>query len=186
MSTRQLYLIALIFIGIAGLFYALNREKTKQSVVTHSDIDFSATTIVATQTDDLGFVQNTLNADTLRHYTQDDRMELDRITSFLYKQGVPQTSLVADHAVSLKNNDKVILTGNVHMQQLASSKNAATNLYTTILNGYPKTKKIDTDQLVTIKSAQSNIVSQGVRADLKTGQYEFSKPKGIYVAPHRP
>jgi lipopolysaccharide export system protein LptC len=180
MSTRRLYLIALFFIGIAVFFYMLNREKTKQTVATHSDIDFSATTIIATQTDDLGFVQNTLNADSLRHYPQDSRMELDHITSFLYKQGVPQTSLVADHAVSIENNNKV------HMQQLASYQHVATDLYTTILNGYPKTKKIDTDQLVTIKSAQSNLISQGVRADLNTGQYEFTKPKGLYVAPPRP
>ncbi len=186
MSTSRLYLIALIFIGVAVLFYTLNREKVKPAVATHSDIDFSATTIVATQTDDQGFVQRTLNADTLRHYPQDNRMELDRITSFLYKQGVPQTTIVADHAISLQNNDKVILTGNVHVQQLASYQHAATDLYTTILNGYPKTKKIDTDQVVTIKSAQSNIVSQGVRADLNTGQYEFFKPNGIYVAPPRP
>jgi LPS export ABC transporter protein LptC len=186
MSTRKLYLIALFFIGIAVLFFALNREKVKKVVATHSDIDFSATTIVATQTDELGFIQNTMNAETLRHYPLDDRMELDKITSFLYKKGVPQTSLVAEHAVSLKNNNKVILTGNVHMQQLASYQHAATDLYTTILNGYPKTKKIDTDQVVTIKNAQSNIVSQGVRADLNSGQYEFFKPKSIYVAPPRP
>lgn len=186
MSTSRLYLIALVFIGIAILFYTLNREKVKQVVATHSDIDFSATSIVAIQTDDQGFVQHTLNADTLRHYPQDDRMELDRISSFLYKQGVPQTTLVADHAVSLQNNNKVILTGHVHVQQLASYQHAATDLYTTILNGYPKTKKIDTDQVVTIKSAQSNIVSQGVRADLNTGQYELIKPKGVYIAPQRP
>jgi lipopolysaccharide export system protein LptC len=185
MSTRRLYLLAFIFIGIAVLFYVFNREKTKQAVATHSDIDFSATTIVATQTDDQGLIQHTLNADSLRHYPEDDRMELDRVTSFLYKQGVPQSTIVADHAVSLKNNIKVILTGNVHVQQLASYQHAATDLYTTILYGYPKTKKIDTDQVVTIKSAQSNLVSQGVRADLNTGQYEFSKPRGIYLAaPH--
>ncbi len=186
MSTRRLYLLALIFISIAALFYTLNREKVKQAIATHSDIDFSATTIVGTQTDEQGFVQNKMNADTLRHYPQGDRLELDKITSFWYKQGQPQTSLVADNGVSLQNNDKVILTGHVHVQQLASYQHAATDLYTTVLNGYPKTKKVDTDQVVTIKSAQSNLVSQGVRADLNSGQYEFFKPRGIYVSPPRP
>lgn len=186
MSTRLLYLLAFMLTSISILFYTLNREDVKPVVATHSDIDSSATLIVGTQTDDQGFVQHTFNADALRHYSQDDRMELDRVSSVLYKQGVPQSKLSADRAVSLKNNDKVTLSGHVHVQQLASNPNAPTNLYTTALYGYLKNKIIETDQVVTIKSAQSNLVSQGVRADLNTGQYEFFKPRGIYVAASHP
>ncbi|AXI02673.1 LPS export ABC transporter periplasmic protein LptC [Aquirhabdus parva] len=183
MSTRILYLIALIFMAASVLFYSLNREKVQKQVATHSDIDFSASTINARQTDEQGQIQNQLQADALRHYPDGDRMELDQITSTWYKGGLPQTTLNADKGVSFQNNDKVVLTGNVHVQQLAKDGKAPTDLYTTVMNGYPKTKQVDTDQVVTIKSAQSNLVSQGVRADLNIGQYEFFKLRGIYATP---
>lgn len=186
MSTRLLYLLALGFISVAAVFYMFNREKTQQAIASHSEVDYSANTIVGLQTDDQGFIQNQLHADTLRHYPQGDRMELDRIASVWYKHGQPQTKLSADQGVSLQNNDKVILTGHVHVQQLATPTHAETNLYTTELNGYPKTKKVDTDMQVTVQSSQSKLVSQGVRADLNNGQYEFFKPRGIYVAAPRP
>ncbi len=182
MSTRQMYLLAFIFMGVATMFYFLNKPKTQQLVATQSDVDFSASQISALQTDDLGLIQNALTASALRHYPLGDRMELDQIFSTWYKNGQPQTTLNAARGISLQNNDKVMLTGNVHVQQLATANRAPTNLYTTVLNGYPKTKKVDTDQIVTIKSAQSNLVSQGIRADLNTGEYEFFKPRGIYVA----
>jgi lipopolysaccharide export system protein LptC len=182
MSTRLLYLLAILLTSISVLFYVFNREEVKQSVATHPDIDSSATLIAGIQTNDQGLVQNTFNADALRHYWQDGRMELDRVSSLLYKQGVPQSKLSADRVVSLKNNGKVTLSGHVHVQQLESDPNHSSHLYTTILYGYPKDKRIETDQPVTIKSAQSRLVSQGVRADLMTGQYEFFKPRGVYAA----
>jgi lipopolysaccharide export system protein LptC len=182
MSTRQMYLLAFIFMGVAALFYYLNQPKSQPQVATHSDVDYSASQISAMQTDDFGLIQNALTATALRHYPVGDRMELDQIFSTWYKNGLPQTTLNADKGTSLQNNDKVTLTGNVHVQQLATADRAPTNLYTTEMNGYPKTKKVDTDQVVTIKSAQSNLVSQGIRADLNSGQYEFFKPRGIYVA----
>jgi lipopolysaccharide export system protein LptC len=186
MSTRLLYLLALGFIGLASIFYMFNREKTVQPTASHSEVDYTASTIVGLQTDDQGLIQNQLHADTLRHYPQGDRMELDRIASVWYKHGEPQTKLSADKGVSLESNDKVILTGHVHVQQLATPTRAETNLYTTELNGFPKTKKIETDQVVTVNSSQSKLISQGVRADLNNGQYEFFKPRGIYVSAHRP
>lgn len=186
MSTRLLYLLALGFISIAAVFYMFNREQTQQAIASHSEVDYSASTIVGLQTDDQGLIQNKLQANTLRHYPQGDRIELDQLTSVWYKLGQPQTQLNADKGVSLKNNDKVILTGHVHVQQLATSSHAETNLYTTELNGYPKTKKVDTDMQVTVESSQSKLVSQGVRADLNNGQYEFFKPRGIYVSAPRP
>lgn len=182
MSTRLLYLIAFSFISVATIFYMFNREKTEQAIAAHSDVDYSASKIVGLQTDDQGFIQNQLHADTLRHYPQDDRMELDRIASTWYKQGKPQTKLTADQGISLQSNEKVILKGSVHVQQLATATRTETNLYTTELNGYPKTKKIETDQTVTVQSAKSKLVSQGVRADLNSGEYELFKPRGIYVA----
>ncbi|MBC7751745.1 MAG: LPS export ABC transporter periplasmic protein LptC [Candidatus Saccharibacteria bacterium] len=186
MSTRLLYLLAFGFISLAAIFYMFNREKTQPPIASHSEVDYSATNIVGLQTDDDGLIQNQIQADTLRHYPQGDRMELDRIASVWYKVGKPQTKLNADKGVSLQNNDKVILTGKVHVQQLATPSHAETNLYTTELNGYPKTKKVDTDMQVTVQSAKSKLVSQGVRADLNNGQYEFFKPRGIYVTAPRP
>ncbi len=182
MSTRMLYLMAFIFMSVAALFYMFNRPKTQQLVASHSEVDFSASTITALQTDDQGQIQNALTAASLRHYPTGDRMEIDQIYSTWYKNGLPQTTLNADKGTSLQNNDKVILTGNVHVQQLATADRASTDLYTTEMNGYPKTKKVDTDQVVTIKSAQSSLVSQGIRADLNVGQYDFIKPRGIYLA----
>lgn len=182
MSTRLLYLLALGFISVATIFYLFNREQTQQAIASHSEVDYSASKVVGLQTDDQGLIQNQLHADTLRHYPQGDRMELDRIASVWYKQGKPQTELTADQGISLQNNEKVILKGNVHVQQLATATRVETNLYTAELNGYPRTKKIDTDHDVTVQSAKSKLVSQGVRADLNSGEYELFKPRGIYVA----
>lgn len=182
MSTRLLYLLALIFFSAAATFYMFNREKTQQAIAAHSEVDYSASKIVGLQTNEQGLIQNQLHADTLRHYPQDNRMELDRISSLWYKNGQPQTNLTADQGVSLQNNDKVTLIGHVHVQQLATPEHAETNLYTAELNGYPKIKKVETDHTVTVQSAHSKLVSQGVRADLNNGQYEFFKLRGIYVA----
>ena len=155
MSTRLLYLLALSFISVAAVFYMFNREKTQQAFAAHSDVDYTASTIVGLQTDDQGFIQNQLYADALRHYPEGDRMELDRISSVWFKHGHPQAKLTADQGISLENNDKVILTGNVHVQQLPTPSHAETNLYTDELNGYPKTKKVDTDKQVTIQDRKS-------------------------------
>lgn len=185
MSTRLLYLMAFIFVSVAALSYMFNRQKAEQQVASSLDVDYFASTISALQTDDQGQIQNALTSTALRHYPVGERIELDQIYSTWYKNGLPQTTLNADKGTSLQNNDKVILTGNVHVQQLPTADRAPTDLYTTVLNGYPKTKKIDTDEVVTIKSAQSNLVSQGIRADLNAGQYDFIKPRGIYVATAR-
>jgi len=186
MSTRLLYLFALIFMGIAVLFYSMNRDKTVKPVAVHSDIDYIATNISARQTDDQGLIESEAQAQTLRHYPKNDQLILDHITSTWFKQGQPNALLNADQGTGFDNNQKVILSGNVHVQELAMTKHAPVDLYTTSITGYPPTKKLETDQLVTIKSGSSSLVSQGANADLNSGQYEFFKPRGIYVASPRP
>ena len=51
---------------------------------------------------------------------------------------------------------------------------------TTALTGYPKTNEIETDKQVIVQSPQAEFVSQGLKANLNDGQYEFFNIRGKY------
>ena len=49
------------------------------------------------------------------------------------------------------------------------------------LTGYPKLKQLETDHQVIVQSPQAEFVSQGLKANLNKGQYEFFNIRGKYV-----
>ena len=52
---------------------------------------------------------------------------------------------------------------------------------TTQLTGYPRQKRIETDQPVLIQSDQGQFKSQSLKADLNEGQYNFYRIRGQYA-----
>ena len=49
------------------------------------------------------------------------------------------------------------------------------------LTSYPKTKQLETQRPVTVQSPSGQFVSQGLKANLNNGQYEFFKIRGKYA-----
>ena len=88
MSTRVLIILSLLFIVVAGYFYASNDAELTTPNLMPSDIDYQASRIKALQTNDQGTVSYQLTADISsgRRVCKSNRIErcrlIDRLKTF--------------------------------------------------------------------------------------------------------
>ena len=181
MDTRLLYLIALSIAVISGLFYFYSGKSERLSAQQNQDVSYSATKIYLIKTDETGQLSGTTNADRLQHWEQGGRSQLDKLQTTWYQQGKAFATFSADQALGYNDNEKIILTGNVVAQQLANERSSGMTFTTTQLTGYPRQKRIETDQPVLIQSDQGQFKSQSLKADLNEGQYNFYRIRGQYA-----
>ena len=78
-----------------------------------------------------------------------------------------------------KDNEKVILKGQVQATQFGEQGNLIFN--TDELTGYPKTRLLETSHQVLVNAPNGQFTSQGLKANLNEGQYEFFNIRGKYA-----
>lgn len=97
----------------------------------------------------------------------------------MYKDGKVDATFFAKQANGYDDNRKVILSGDVVATKLAPQ--GKIEFQTDELTGYPKTREIETNHQVNVQSPQAEFVSQGLKANLNNGQYEFFNVRGKYA-----
>ena len=99
-------------------------------------------------------------------------------TRYSYQNGALDGTFYAKVAHSYDDNQRVVLSNEVVATRILP--NGKMTMTTTELTGYPETKEIETDKQVVIDSPQSKMISQGLKANLNSGQYEFFSVRGTY------
>jgi lipopolysaccharide export system protein LptC len=185
MDTRLLYGIATLVAGLSGWFYYQSGDQAKVTVAATGGMDYSARQIRLLQTDPDGLLLARTTADQLQHYTQDDHSRLLKVRSIWYQAGKPHATLAADRADSHNRYATITLQGHVQVQQMATGSHQAVRLDTEALTAYPQQRRVETGQPVRVQTQQGWLHSQGLTADLGTGQYQFNRIRIQYAPASR-
>lgn len=148
---------------------------------TNGSSEFYLINVHSRQYDELGTLDTTINSTHIKHRPSDNSIQVDEPLINLYDQGLAQWKISAQRGVIYDEGDKIDLTQRV----VIISNDQITSLKTPQLFIYPNKKLVNTEQAVTLHSANGFTRAVGMRANLaeKTivlldkvrGQYE---PKG--------
>ena len=179
MDIKNLYVIAIVVASVSGGYYYFGGKGKKLEVDSAKSMIYSAEDIHLTQTDGQGLVSVKAEADRLEQDTQKNISRLNNLHAYTFKLGQPDANFYAKRVNSYDDNSKVVLLDQVIATRLLDNGEKMT-FTTTELTGYPKTKDLVTDKMVTIESSQANLVSKGMKANFNDGQYEFFNIRGTY------
>lgn len=180
MDTRTVYSIAVIFALIVGGYYYLSGKSQKLDVSKNQNLNSSATGILVVQTRENGQLYARATADHLIQNKNADQAEVSHLSGKLFENGKDSIDFTAQKGFVHNNYKDYELSGGVVLTKIADEKTPSLTLKTEQLQGNSDTNQIQTDKLVTMSSPQGQFVSQGLKADLDSGQYEFFKIRGIY------
>lgn len=180
MDTRLLYSIALVIVTVVAGFYYFSGKSKRLETNNQSNLNSNAKNIQVTQTDEQGqlYAKSTIQGMTLNMQTGD--AVLEQLKGVQYANGKLNASFHADQGFASNDYENVNLVGNVRVSKLSDQQTPSITFDTDQLNGNTKTNQIFTDHSVTITSPQAKFQSQGLKANLNTGEYEFFAIRGLY------
>ena len=144
--------------------------KQKLDVDSARNMTYSAEGVYLTQTDDQGHLYIRAKVDRLEQNMQNQTSKLENLNASTYKT-VASTPPFSKYAHGYNDNAKVVLSDQVVATKL--SDQGKIEFKTDELTTYPDTKLIETSHQVNVDSPQSSFISNGLKANLNTGQYEF-------------
>ncbi|ALH96327.1 LPS export ABC transporter periplasmic protein LptC [Acinetobacter equi] len=178
METKSLYITALIIGSLSAGYYYYSGKSKKLEVDATRSMTYAAENINLTQTNENGQVVIKAQADRLVQDESNKTSKLDNLHAQTYQNGALDGTFYAKVAHSYDDNQRVVLSNEVVATRILP--NGKMTMTTTELTGYPETKEIETDKQVVIDSPQSKMISQGLKANLNSGQYEFFSVRGTY------
>lgn len=180
MDTKFLYTIALSIATIVGGFYYYSGKSEKLEIRANQDLSSNADNIQVIQTNDDGQLYAKAN---IRHMTQwmnNGRAELEQVQGIMYQAGLPNSTFNADKAIATEDYRNIELNGNITLSKLNETQQPIINFKTDQLLGDTQTNQIQTKNLVFVTNPQAQFTSQGLKANLTTGDYEFFNIRGKY------
>lgn len=179
MDTKALYVTAVLIAAISGGYYYYSGKGKKLDADSAQSMTYSAEGIHVVQTDEKG---NLYLRATVDHLEQDLRKQTSKVTNLnasMYENNQVNSTFYAKQANGYEDNQKVILTGQVKATKMGEQGEMV--FLTDELTGYPKRRVLETTHEVTVTAPNASFISQGLNADLNTGEYEFSHIRGKYV-----
>lgn len=178
MDNRVLYASAVVIASLSGgyYYYSGSAEKLKSE---SQNMTYSAKDIVLTQSDEQGLLYLKATVAAVQQNTSSKATALESIKAVMYQDGQAQTTFNAAKGEGQNDNSTIVLSGGVVAQK--QSAQGSMQFKTERLIGYPKTNMIMTDAPVTISYPNADFVSQGLKANLNTSQYEFFNIRGKYA-----
>lgn len=180
MDTKFLYIISLVIASCVGGFYYYSGKSQKLEIRADQDLSSDAEKIQITQTDDSGKLYAKTNIQSMTQWMTSGKASLNQIQGILYQNGVENATFHADKAIASDEYRKVELNGNITITKLDEAQKPIITLKTEQLLGDTKTNQIQTDRTVLVTNPQAQFSSQGLNANLTTGEYEFSNIRGKY------
>lgn len=184
MDTRLLYVIALIIATLSGALYYFSGKSAHQKNANQQNLSYTATQVNVIKTNETGQLESKVSADHLQYWIEDKHSELKVLNSLWYKQGQPYATFKADQAQGFNDNEKIVMSGNIVGQKLPDANQPLMTFTTNVLTGYPKLHTVETDQPVVIQSAQGQMTSQGLKANLESGDFNLFRIRGQYKPAH--
>ncbi|QER39140.1 LPS export ABC transporter periplasmic protein LptC [Acinetobacter suaedae] len=179
MDTKVLYVIAIAVASVSGGFYYFSGKAKKLDVDAAKNMTYSAHGVHLTQTDEQGNLYVRAEIKQLQQDMQQKTSQIDQLSAVMYKQGKADATFSARQANGYDDNRKIVLAGDVIVTNLSDQGNM--EFRTDEITGYPKTRELETQHQVIVQSPSSEFVSQGLKANLNDGQYEFFKVRGKYA-----
>jgi len=178
MDTRVLYITAILLAAISGGYYYFSGSGQKLLVDAGSSMRSTAENVNLTQTNEQGQLSVRAQADRLEQDMQQKTSKLENLNASTYKDGEVDATFSAQLANGYEDNSRVVLSQGVVVTRLLSE--GQMQFKTEELTGFPKTREIETDKTVQVTSPQAEFISQGLKANLNDGQYEFFNIRGKY------
>ncbi len=181
MDTRLLYTIALVIVAVVGGFYYYSGKSDKLQATNSNNLNSTAKNIQVVQTNERGELYAKATVANMTQWMQDERAELHNIQGTLYQHNQPNSTFKADRLLARNQYKDVDLQGNIVVAQYSAEQQVALQFKTNSLQGDLTKNKLSTKDTVYITHPQGQFVSQGLDADLNSGQYDFFKIRGMYV-----
>ncbi|NHB58550.1 LPS export ABC transporter periplasmic protein LptC [Acinetobacter shaoyimingii] len=181
MDTKALYVTAVIIAAMSGGYYYYSGKGKKLEVASAQSMINTANGIQVLQTNDQGQLYVTAKVDRLEQDMKLQTSKLDHLDASVYTNNQVTSTFYAKEGFGYNDNEKIVLKGDVKATKFGNLGEMV--LVTEQLTGYPKTMKLETQNVVTVNAPNAQFVSQGLQANLNQGQYEFFNIRGKY-APH--
>ncbi|AXY57119.1 LPS export ABC transporter periplasmic protein LptC [Acinetobacter chinensis] len=178
MDTKIIYVTAIAIAAVSGGYYYYSGKGKKLDVDSARNMTYSAEKINLTQTDENGDLHVRAQVDKLEQDMQQKTSSLKNLNASMYKDGAVDSTFFARTAKGFNDNEKVILSDQVVVVRLMQQ--GKMEFLTDELTVLPKTRELETESQVTVHSPQAEFVSQGLKASLNDGQYEFFNIRGKY------
>ncbi|WP_130802062.1 LPS export ABC transporter periplasmic protein LptC [Acinetobacter ihumii] len=179
MDTRVLYIVAILIAAISGGYYYYSGKAKRLEADGSRNMTYSAQDIHLTQTNDHGHLYIRAQVDRLEQNMQKQTSRLENLHAAMYENGQVNATFFSKVANGYDDNEKVILSGDVVATKLAEQGEIV--FRTDELTTYPSTKMIETSHQVDVQSPQASFISNGLKANLENGQYEFFNIRGKYA-----
>ena len=178
MDTKVLYVTAIAIAAVSGGYYYYSGKGKKLETDASRSMTYTAEQIHLTQTDEQGNLYVRAQIDRLEQDMQQKTSKLENLNASMYKAGEVDATFYSKQAQGFYDNEKVVMSDQVLATKLL--KQGKLTLETAELNVFPKTREINTDKQVVVQSPQADFISQGLKANLNDGQYEFFNIRGKY------
>ena len=179
MDTKALYVTAVAIAAIGGGYYYYSGSGKKLDVDSSQSMKYSAEGIQLVQTDEKGNLHVRAHVDHLEQDLQRKTSQLSNLNASMFQNNQVDSTFFAKEARGFNDNEKVILTGDVKATKIGDGGTMV--FLTDELTGYPKQRLFETNHQVTVNAPDAEFISQGLKADLNQGQYEFAHIRGKYV-----
>ncbi len=179
MDTKVLYVIAVVIATISGGYYYYSGKGKKLDADSTQSMKYSAEGIQLVQADEKGDLYVRAQIDHLEQDLQRKTSQLTNLNASMFHQNQVDSTFSAKEAKGYNDNEKVVLTGDVKATKLGDR--GAMVFLTDELTGYPKQRLFETTHQVTVNAPDAEFISQGLKADLNQGQYEFAHIRGKYA-----
>ncbi len=178
MDTQKLYAIAIIVAAISAGYYYFGGKSNKLEVDSSRNMTYAAEQINLTQTDEAGQLEIKAKADRLEQDLQKKTAHLDHLIAQKYQNGRVDSKFYAAVANSFDDNQRVVLSDQVVVKRLLPQGEMTLNTHE--LTIFPKQREMETQKPVQVDYPQAQFTSQGLKANLNNGQYEFFNIRGRY------
>lgn len=179
MDTKALYVTAVVIAAISGGYYYYSGKGKKLDADSARNMTYSAEGIHLLQTNEHGHLYVRAQVDHLEQDLQQKSSKLVNFHASMYSNDQVSSTFFAKEAHGFNDNEKVILKGQVQATQFGEQGNLIFN--TDELTGYPKTRLLETSHQVLVNAPNGQFTSQGLKAYLNEGQYEFFNIRGKYA-----
>lgn len=179
MDTKVLYVTAVAIAAMSCGYYYYSGKGKKLDADSAQNMTYSAKGIQLVQTDDKGDLFVRAQVDHMEQDLKRKTSTLQNLNASMFKQNIVDSTFAAKVAHGYDDNAKVILSEQVKATKIG---NQGEMVFTTDeLTGYPQLRKFETTHQVNVNAPSAEFVSQGLKADLNEGQYEFAHIRGKYV-----
>lgn len=167
-KSYNITLLCLCILALAGLWG--NKHYFKKKPTSSNAPEIIATKIKQFHVDAANNTSIVLQADSMQQFTDTGKTIYKNIhiDAYTNKQLTWTMDATNGHIVG-NDNDRIILSGDIHIKRIATAQRAESNITTSALTIDRKTHLVTSDQRVNLVQGNTKISGQGLRADLKTG-----------------